>query len=188
MIHLVGPGGAGKTTSGIALADRLNVPFTDLDAEFISRNGDISKFIDMHGYKAYAKSNVNSYISLLDGPALPRVVALSSGFMVYNEEIHQDYAALRERVAASKLSFVLLPSFELETCVAEIVHRQLQRSFARTAQREESVIRSRFSMYVSLPARKVRTQGPVSAVVDEIIMLLPSNALQPMQQSCMAKL
>ena len=34
MIHLVGPGGAGKTTIGAALADRLAVPFRDLDAEF----------------------------------------------------------------------------------------------------------------------------------------------------------
>jgi shikimate kinase len=31
MIHLVGPGGAGKSTVGALLADRLGVAFIDLD-------------------------------------------------------------------------------------------------------------------------------------------------------------
>ena len=46
MIQLIGPGGAGKTTIGAALADRLGARFVDLDAEFISRHGDISAHLD----------------------------------------------------------------------------------------------------------------------------------------------
>jgi shikimate kinase len=41
MIQLVGPGGAGKTTTGAALAERLGVPFVDLDAEFAASSGDL---------------------------------------------------------------------------------------------------------------------------------------------------
>ena len=33
MIHLVGPGAAGKTTVGFALATRLGIPFVDLDEQ-----------------------------------------------------------------------------------------------------------------------------------------------------------
>ncbi len=183
MIHLIGPGGAGKTTSGVALAAHLKVPFVDLDAEFMAGNGDISAFIDLHGYQAYARRNVDSYLALLDEPKRPGVVALSSGFMVYEEKIHPEYAALRQRIACGELTFVLLPSLDEETCIAEIVRRQLQRPFARAPQREESVIRSRFSMYASLPARKVTTQRPVAAVVEEMMRLLPGNALQPMRIS-----
>lgn len=172
MIHLIGPGGAGKTTSGMALANQLKTRFADLDAEFISRNGDISAFIAMHGYEAYAKRNVDCYLALLDAQKSPDVIALSSGFMVYKEEIHPEYAVLRECIAFSRFSFVLLPTLDFETCVAEIVRRQLQRPFARTPEREESVIRSRFSIYANFPARKVRTQGPVATVVEEIIFQL----------------
>lgn len=53
MIQLVGPGGAGKTTIGVALAERLGVRFVDLDREFAARHGDISAYLDTHGYEAY---------------------------------------------------------------------------------------------------------------------------------------
>ena len=34
MIRLVGPGGAGKTTTGALLAQRVGMPFIDLDERF----------------------------------------------------------------------------------------------------------------------------------------------------------
>jgi shikimate kinase len=43
MIHLVGPGVAGKTTAGAALAERLGVAFVDLDAEFAADSGDVTR-------------------------------------------------------------------------------------------------------------------------------------------------
>ena len=39
MIQLIGPGGAGKTTTGGALAKRLDVRFVDLDEEFVASHG-----------------------------------------------------------------------------------------------------------------------------------------------------
>ena len=56
--------------------------------------------------------------------------------------------------------------------VAEIVRRQLRRPFARTPDREEYVIRARFPIYASLPARKVETKRPVDAVVAELFAVL----------------
>jgi shikimate kinase len=65
MIQLIGPGGAGKTTTGAALSGRLGARFVDLDAEFVSRHGDISPYLDEHGYAAYASAtSVSSDVSM----------------------------------------------------------------------------------------------------------------------------
>lgn len=63
----------------------------------------------------------------------------------------------------------------IETCVAEIVRRQVRRRFARSAEREEHVIRSRFFVYVNVPARKVETMRPVEAVVAELLVALAAQ-------------
>lgn len=83
MIRLIGPGGAGKSTIGALLAQRLNVPFLDLDRHLAGRVGDISEYINRHGYDAYARENVEAYCSLFRGGVRPNVLALSSGFMTY---------------------------------------------------------------------------------------------------------
>jgi shikimate kinase len=175
MIQLVGPGGAGKTTIGTALAERLGVRFVDLDAEFAARHGNISTFLDAHGYEAYAAENVGLYLDLVGGPVQVDIVALSSGFMTYRDSIHPDYLALRQGVASSPSTFVLLPSVDVEACVSEIVRRQLQRTFARSAEREEQVIGERFFTYFGLSARKVETMRPVEAVVTELIAALAAQ-------------
>ncbi|MGJ4748550.1 shikimate kinase [Leptospira sp. SA-E8] len=175
VIELVGPGGAGKTTTGMALAARLKSKFVDLDAEFMARNGDVSAFISRWGYEAYAARNVDTYLAIRNPSEPPGVMALSSGFMTYREDIHPVYAMSRQRIASSALTFVLLPSLELDECVAEVVRRQLQRPFARTPEREEQVIRSRFSVYANLSARKVVTRPAVPVVVEEIMALLSTG-------------
>ena len=167
MIYLIGPGGAGKTTIGAALAEKLALSFVDLDALFSHRHGDISAYLDEHGYEHYAERNVGLF-SEHAGEWNAVVVALSSGFMTYRDDIHPDYVGWRQRIASNHSTFVLLPSLDVEICVAEIVRRQLGRHFARSAEREEQVIRNRFRIYSSLPARKVVTMRPISEVVAEL--------------------
>jgi shikimate kinase len=175
MIQLVGPGGAGKTTIGAALAERLGVRFADLDGEFTARYGDISAYLDKHGYDVYALRNLSLYSVLVDELTALDVVALSSGFMAYRNDIYRGYASLRQKIASSDSTFVLLPSLDVETCVAEIVRRQLQRPFARTPEREERVIRARFPIYAGLAARKVDTMQPIEAVVTELVAALAAH-------------
>jgi shikimate kinase len=186
MIHLIGPGGAGKTTTGVALATRLAARFVDLDAEFISRYGDISAYLEEHGYTAYASSNVRVFGDLGGGPDRPDVVALSSGFMTYADDVHSAYPAWRRRVASSPSTFVLLPSLQFEPCVKEIVRRQRGRPFSRSAEREEQVIRARLPVYLGLPGRKVATVQPVANVVDQLILALVGGGLWPEQDSVRA--
>jgi shikimate kinase len=180
MIHLVGPGGAGKTTIGSALAERLALRFVDVDAEFAARYGCISAFLDGHGYEVYAERNVALYANLADGPNRPDIVALSSGFMTYADDIHPAYLTLRRRIETSALTFVLLPSLDTALCVAETVRRQLGRPFARSAEREEQVVRTRLPIYVGLTASKVETMRPIEIVVAELVTALaPDIPLAP---------
>jgi shikimate kinase len=176
MIHLVGPGGAGKSTVGAALASRLQLSFVDLDIRFKELAGDISEYIHRQGYQAYARENVETYRSYMAEADYGGVMALSSGFMTYPDEIHPAYHALRTAIASSRSTFVLLPSLDPEVCLAETVRRQITRPFRRSREREEAVIRERYSVYMALPVAKVETMRPVDEVVDEIASGLPSAA------------
>lgn len=176
MIQLIGPGGAGKTTTGGVLADRLKVRFVDLDTMFVALHGDVGAFIDAHGYDAYAARNIEVYLSLYSASQAPGVLALSSGFMVYPDNIHAGYPAIREAIASSPRTFLLLPAPDLETCVSETVRRQLQRPFARTPQREEQVIRQRYPAYCTLAVPRIMTNVPVGTVVETIVSLLGESA------------
>jgi shikimate kinase len=133
MIRLVGPGGAGKSTIGALLADRLKVMFCDLDWHFPRRFGDISEYIGTFGYDAYARENVVTYCSLFRDPHHPGVAALSSGFMTYAHYTHPDYRRVTHEIKHCPSTFVLLPSLDREVCVAATVRRQAARPFGRSA-------------------------------------------------------
>lgn len=179
MIRLIGPGGAGKSTVGAALAHFLALPFLDLDREFSAQHGDIDQYITSRGYQAYASANVEMYCVIVSAER-EGVLALSSGFMTYLSTIHQRYSEVRREIAESPTTFVLLPSLDLECCVVETVRRQLMRPFSRrVAAREEAVIRDRFGTYVSVTAPKIETMRPPADVAAEIVARLPSNLVVP---------
>jgi shikimate kinase len=169
MIRLIGPGGAGKTTVGAMLADRLGFAFVDLDREFAASAGDISRYIDSRGYGAYARQNVELYLTIVSLAEPDNVLALSSGFMTYPSGVHAGYEECRKDIASSPSTFVLLPSLDVEACVTETVRRQLLRPFACSADGEADVIRTRFPIYANLPARKVVTMRSVDEVLDDIV-------------------
>lgn len=176
MIRLIGPGGAGKSSAGSLLAERLGVPFVDLDERFRATVGDVSEFIETRGYGAYAARNVQVYADAVDGAAgRESVLALSSGFMTYREDVHPAYGRFRRDIVASPVTFVLLPSLDLETCVAETVRRQLGRPFGRSAEHEEQVIRARFAVHRDLPVARIETMRPVAAVVEAIAASLAAD-------------
>jgi shikimate kinase len=176
MIRLIGPGSAGKSTAGPLLAERLGVRFVDLDERFIAAAGDISEYIGSRGYDAYAAGNVHVYADVVDAAAGREwVLALSSGFMTYREDVHPAYAHFRREIAASPTTFVLLPSLDFETCVAETVRRQLGRPFSRSVEREEQVIRARFPLYRDLPVTRIETMRPVAEVVEAVAAKLAAR-------------
>lgn len=173
MIHLIGPGGAGKSTVAPYLAALLGVPTLDLDRVFESVHGDIHDFLEAHGYAAYAAANVEAYLA--NRPTELAVLALSSGFMVYPEGLHPMSRQLQQNIATAPTTVLLLPSLDLETCVAETVRRQATRGPAirRSAAREEAVIRERFGQYRRVTPQVVTTMQSPQAVARDIIACLP---------------
>jgi shikimate kinase len=175
MIRLIGPGGAGKTTTGALLAQRLGIGFVDVDQRFAAAFGDVSEYLAAHGYATYATQNVKIYLSVTGSVTEPVVLALSSGFMTYAHDVHLAYATIRREIVADPRTIVLLPSLDCETCAVEIVRRQLGRRFCRSAEREERVIRQRFGIYRSLSATKIETMKPVAEVVEAVMASLLPN-------------
>ena len=172
-ITLIGPGGAGKSTVALLLAERLRIRAVDLDRLFAERAGDISEYIKRFGYDVYARQNVETYRLTLQEETDGTVVALSSGFMTYSQDIHPDYPRLRRDIEQSPTTLVLIPSLDRELCVAETVRRQLARPFARSLAAEDAVIRARFPLYVGLQPQKIETMKPLSLIADEICKLMP---------------
>ena len=172
MIRLIGPGGAGKSTIGALLAERLDVTFLDLDRHFVGRVGDICEYINRRGYDAYARENIEAYCAMFRGGIRPGVVALSSGFMTYGRDAHPEYGRICRELEGCARTFVLLPSLNRELCVAETVRRQVARPFGRSREKEEAVIRARFEIYTGLPVRKVETLRPPAVILDEILAAL----------------
>jgi shikimate kinase len=171
VIHLIGPGGAGKSTTGPIVADLLRCPFHDLDRLFEARHGNIDDLIQLQGYDAYARLNVETYCAI--PPNGLAVLAISSGFMTYSASTRHDLPVIHQSIAEQSSTFVLLPSLDLEECVSETVRRQRVRPLAqhRTDGREEAVIRERFPIYATLPARKVSTMRPPAEIAAEIVAL-----------------
>ncbi|MEM7245839.1 MAG: shikimate kinase [Acidobacteriota bacterium] len=168
-VHLVGPGGVGKTSTGRALARQLGWCFFDLDETFLARLGSIDACIEHSGLVAYARRNVGLYCR--ERARLPddAVIALSSGFMLPRVS-RPSHGALLDDIADDPLTRLLLPSFEVEPCVAEVVRRQLAKPWLSTdARREEDKIRRRLPLHLSLPCRRIASVGSVEETAGRLL-------------------
>lgn len=169
VLHLVGPGGAGKTTVGACLSRLLGWQVVDLDERFMSCEGDIAASIEAFGYSGYAKRNVAVYREMRRGLEAPAVVALSSGFLLYPQSADTQYPALCRSITADALTSLLLPAFELEACVAIIVRRQLSRPYLRGDEvGEERRIRERFHKFMALPCARFESDAPAEKIAADI--------------------
>jgi hypothetical protein len=111
MIHLIGPGGAGKSTVAPLVAAQLGLAYADLDAHFTAAYGNVDDFLTAHGYHAYAAANVAAYLDLVVAAHGAGVAVLSSGFMTYPLDVHPRYPALRATIATAPTTVVLIPAW-----------------------------------------------------------------------------
>src|SRR4051794_12957944 len=68
---------------------------------------------------------------VMNSPEETRLMALGGA----RHDIHPDYSRVRGEFEHSPNTFVLLPSVDLDVCVAETVRRQIGRPFARSLRR-----------------------------------------------------
>ena len=175
LIYFIGPGGAGKTTAAKLLSAEFGFDYYDLDEYFMQREGDITQYITRHGYKEYAARNIQLFMQLQIKYDLNKIMIIvcSSGFMTYPHDIHQDYIKIKDEIESHIFTFLMLPSLVLETCVQEIVARQMNRAYLNPVRaKEELKIRQRFQLYSNLRCRVLFTDqipDQVAANVKQIL-------------------
>lgn len=104
-VVLVGPMGAGKTTVGRLVAERLWLAFVDADELFVRAHGPIPAFFAEHGEPAFRREEERVVAHVLDRPE-PCVLACGGGAVLS--------AATRRRLAASPALVVSLTVAEEE--------------------------------------------------------------------------
>ena len=157
-IFLIGPGGIGKTSCGPHLARLMSHEFVDLDELFMSGPGHIGCYIKCHGYAQYVRKNSEFFFQQFSKCILPRVWALSSGFLIAETEI-ETVERNRAAIAKEGSSVLLLPHENPNECAKIVVNRQMQRGLNLRSETELPKFLARLPIYQSLADQIVVYQG-----------------------------
>ncbi len=169
-IYLIGSGGVGKSTVGLILSERLKYKFIDLDAEFVKRYCSPGKYIDQYGYDDYCTKNSELFFDIQKQNEDNIVVALSSGFLVYNNLpliLHKNIQVLKDGI-----SILLMPSRDYKTSEKVIISRQLKRGFGLNSKREKEKIRARFEKYIRFDDIQIFSTKSPPRIASQIIKKL----------------
>ena len=173
-IVLVGMMGAGKTSVGKRLAQRLGLPFIDADAEIeAGAQMTIPEIFERFG-EAYFREGERRVIArlLVDGP---KVLATGGGAFI-NE-------ATRERIRQSGVSIWLKPDFEV---LLRRVRKRSNRPLLRTADPEATLrhlLDERSPIYALADMTIESHEGPHDAVVDAILERLRRRLAAPRDEA-----
>jgi len=161
MIALIGFMGAGKTTVGRLLADRLGLPFADSDVEIERQAGrPIRDIFAVEGEPAFRDLEHRVVADLLGGPDM--VLALGGGA--------PEYVATRKLLAESKADVVYL-RVGLDEALARVAADPARPLLAQPGLAER--YQRRLSVYASAATLTVDTSGkPPADVAEEIDRLV----------------
>ena len=177
-IVLVGMMGAGKTSVGKRLAQRLGLPFVDADAEIeAGAQMTIPEIFERFG-EAYFRDGERRVIArlLLDGP---KVLATGGGAFL-NE-------ATRQRIGQAGVSIWLKPDFEV---LLRRVRKRSNRPLLRTADPIATLRRlldERSPIYALADMTIESHEGPHDAVVDAIMERLRRRFVAPREEAAPAR-
>ncbi|RFS30647.1 hypothetical protein D9K79_05465 [Acinetobacter cumulans] len=175
LIQFIGPGGAGKTTIAKQLAPKIGAVCIDLDEYFLKMEGDISLYIQQHGYLAYARRNITLYQQLRRSiqPEQSVILVCSSGFMTYALDQDAEYKTIKHQLLAEAQTYVFLPSLDKKQCIDLIVQRQLNRAYLQADPEKECLkISQRFDQYASFACTRVITHDTPENIVNFLMTLL----------------
>ena len=166
-ICLIGPGGAGKTTTGLELGALLKRRVVDLDRAFHGRIEHIGSYIRTNGYEKYVEENSTLAHKLTAEITGEEIFVFSSGFLA--TDVRSDTVGRnRALVRATGYSILLLPSGDVDRASEIVVQRQLGRGFGLEAGREERKFRARFPQYMQHGDMQVFSESAPSVIARAI--------------------
>ncbi len=159
-IVLIGLMGSGKTSTGRRLAQMLNLPFADADAEIeIAAGMSISEIFAQHGESYFRDGERRVMARLLSGG--PRVLATGGGAFM-NEET-------RARIAVSGISIWLKADLDvLWRRVRKRSHRPLLQG-GDPEQTLRALLEQRYPVYARADITVVSRDGPQERAVEDMI-------------------
>ncbi|HEV2551934.1 MAG TPA: shikimate kinase [Stellaceae bacterium] len=165
-IALVGLMGVGKTSIGRRLAQRLDLPFVDADAEIEAAAGtSIEEIFQRHGEAAFRDGERRVMARLLDAP--PGVLATGGGaFMDTSTR-----ALLRSHAITVWLRA------DLEVMLARVA-RRTNRPLLKTGDPRavlERLVAERYPVYAEADVTVDSIDGPPDATVERVIAALASH-------------
>lgn len=177
LIFIVGPGSAGKSTTGRILANKLGYKFVDIDLVFCERIGLMGDFIIEQGYRAYSEANSKLFEQLLDEYPTKTVFPLSSGFLVHQDSpelVRKHKILLKEK----GISILLLPSPSLKESIDIIIPRQMAREYLDLVEEvEREKLKSRHPKYKRYGDIKIFSIEPQEQIADLMVKELSKLGL-----------
>jgi shikimate kinase/3-dehydroquinate synthase len=162
-IVLVGMMGAGKTSVGRRLAQRLGLPFVDADAEIeAGARMTIPEIFERFGEPYFRDGERKVIARLLDGG--PKVLATGGGAFIN--------PTTRQRIAASGISIWLKPEFDV---LLRRVRKRSNRPLLQTADPEATlrkILEERSPTYALADLTIDSRDGPHDVVVEMILEAL----------------
>lgn len=171
-IALIGLRGAGKSTLGRMLAERLDVPFIELDREIERRSGaSLSELFDMFGQETFRRA---------ERDALEEVLAREPAFvMATSGSIVTEPATLERLLAACRTVWVRA---EPQEHMARVMQQGDMRPMAHNARAMEdlnAILDSRTPLYAKAEITVSTTgKGPDAALADLLrAVAVPDNRM-----------
>jgi len=165
-IALVGLMGVGKTSIGRRLAQRLDLPFVDADAEIEAAAGaSIEEIFQRHGEAAFRDGERRVMARLLDAP--PHVIATGGGTFIDR--------STRALLRAAAITVWLRADLELMLArVSRRDNRPLLKNVDRRAVLER-LIAERYPVYAEADLTIESIDGPPDATVERVLAALASH-------------
>ncbi|WP_456243238.1 shikimate kinase [Zavarzinia marina] len=163
-VVLVGLMGAGKSSIGKRLAQRLHVPFVDADTEIEQAAGcTIDEIFERHGETAFRDGERRVIARLLTGSP-PHVLATGGGAFMDPET--------RARIKATAVSIWLRA--DLDVLLRRVKKRNNRPLLKKGDPREilERLIATRYPVYAEADLVVDSLDGPHDQVVDAILTLI----------------
>lgn len=175
-IALIGLRGGGKSTLGRLLAERLNVPFIELDREIENRSGaSLSEIFDMFGQDTFRRA---------ERDALDDVLRRHRQFVIATSGSIVTEPGTLELLLSS--CFTVWVRAEPEEYMKRVMAQGDMRPMAKSARAMEdliSILRSREPLYAKADAVLMTSGKTPQQNLDELLLLARDSIPQPARHS-----